>query len=105
MTTKQPATDFVDSSEVCKFIKMKEYFKGSLNVWDRALDGVVHQDVAICALGGLANHLFRLKVRCFKAGNLRAFSYEWVESDYPLSLMGQVCKKFSYFVITYNAIS
>ena len=30
MTPTQPTTDFVDSSEVCSFIKMKGYFKGSI---------------------------------------------------------------------------
>nr|GEW57718.1 DNA mismatch repair protein MSH7 [Tanacetum cinerariifolium] len=84
MTPTQPATDFVDSSEVCSFIKTKGYFKGSPNVWDRALDGVVHQEIAVCALGGLANHLSRLKVRCFRGGNFTSFSYEWVELGYAI---------------------
>ena len=64
LTPAQPATDFVDSSEVSHVIQMKGYFKGSSNAWDRALDGVVHQDIALCALGGLTSHLSRLKVRC-----------------------------------------
>nr|GEW39801.1 DNA mismatch repair protein MSH7 [Tanacetum cinerariifolium] len=61
MTPTQPATDFVDSFEVHNLIKMKGYFKGSSNVWDHALDGVVHQEIALCAFGGLTNHLSRLK--------------------------------------------
>lgn len=63
MTPSVPATDFVDSYEVRNFIQMKGYFKGSSNPWDLALNQVAHQDIALCALGGLSNHLSRLKVR------------------------------------------
>nr|XP_043629130.1 DNA mismatch repair protein MSH7 [Erigeron canadensis] len=62
MTPAQPATDFIDSSEARNFIQLKGYFKGSSNAWDCALDGVLHQDIALCALGGLTNHLSRLKL-------------------------------------------
>ncbi|XP_023736009.1 DNA mismatch repair protein MSH7 [Lactuca sativa] len=62
MTPSVPATDFVDSYEVRTFIQMKGYFKGSSNPWDLALNQVAHQDVALCALGGLSNHLSRLKL-------------------------------------------
>ncbi|KAI7753196.1 hypothetical protein M8C21_012327, partial [Ambrosia artemisiifolia] len=57
LTPAQPFSDFVDSSEVLNVFQLKGYFKGSSNVWDRALDEVVHQDIALYALGGLASHL------------------------------------------------
>ncbi|KAJ0540686.1 putative DNA mismatch repair protein MutS/MSH [Helianthus annuus] len=62
LTPAQPFTDFVDSSEVRNVFQLNGYFKGSSNVWDRALDEVVHQDIALYALGGLTNHLSRLKL-------------------------------------------
>ncbi|KAI3670995.1 hypothetical protein L1987_87641 [Smallanthus sonchifolius] len=62
LTPAQPFSDFVDSSEVRNVFQLKEYFKGSSNVWDHALDEVVHQDIALCALGGLTSHLSRLKL-------------------------------------------
>ncbi|XP_076949725.1 DNA mismatch repair protein MSH7-like [Bidens hawaiensis] len=62
LTPAQPFTDFVDSSEVRNFYQLKGYFRSSSNVWDRALDEVAHQDIALCALGGLTSHLSRLKL-------------------------------------------
>ncbi|KAJ9551139.1 hypothetical protein OSB04_015184 [Centaurea solstitialis] len=74
LTPAQPATDFVDSSEVRHVIQMKGYFKGSFNAWDRALDGVVHQDLALCALGGLTSHLSRLKLDdVLRNGSIRPY--------------------------------
>ena len=58
-------TDFVDASKVRNLIHLKGYFKGSDNSWDHALDGVMHHDLALCALGGLLGHLSRLKVSLF----------------------------------------
>ncbi|RVW47557.1 DNA mismatch repair protein MSH7 [Vitis vinifera] len=55
-------TDFVDASKVRNLIHLKGYFKGSDNSWDHALDGVMHHDLALCALGGLLGHLSRLKL-------------------------------------------
>ncbi|KAJ9688472.1 hypothetical protein PVL29_014237 [Vitis rotundifolia] len=55
-------TDFVDASKVRNLIHLKGYFKGSGNSWDHALDGVMHHDLALCALGGLLGHLSRLKL-------------------------------------------
>lgn len=69
LTPAQPFTDFVDPSEVRNVFQSEGYFKGSSNVWDRALDEVVHQDIALCALGGLTSHLSRLKVRFCRGGN------------------------------------
>ncbi len=58
----QPITDFLDASEVRNLVHLKEYFKGSSNLWDNLLDGVMHHDIALCALGGLISHLSRLMV-------------------------------------------
>ena len=55
-------TDFVDASKVRNLIHLKGYFKGFGNSWDHALDGVMHHDLALCALGGLLGHLSRLKL-------------------------------------------
>ncbi|KAL3535766.1 hypothetical protein ACH5RR_004227 [Cinchona calisaya] len=52
--------DFGNASEVRNFIQMKGYFKKSLNTWDHILEGIMHHDLALCALGGLTNHLSRL---------------------------------------------
>ncbi|GMY35996.1 DNA mismatch repair protein MSH7 isoform X2 [Fagus crenata] len=56
----QPITDFLDASEVRNLVHLKEYFKGSSNLWDNLLNGVMHHDIALCALGGLISHLSRL---------------------------------------------
>ncbi|KAI3709518.1 hypothetical protein L2E82_39280 [Cichorium intybus] len=70
MTPSLP-TDFIDSYEVRNFIQSKGYFKSSLNPWDHALDEVTHQDIALCALGGLSSHLSRLKLDdALKNGNI-----------------------------------
>ncbi|KAK9269014.1 hypothetical protein L1049_000782 [Liquidambar formosana] len=60
LTPVLPVTDFVDASEVRNLIQQKGYFKGSCNSWNNALDGVMHHDLALCALGGLVGHLSRL---------------------------------------------
>ncbi|KAL8239783.1 hypothetical protein R6Q59_016350 [Mikania micrantha] len=75
LTRAQPFTDFVDSSEVRNVFQLKGYFNGSSNVWDRALDEVLHQDIALCALGGLCSHLSRFKLDdALRNGSL--FPYE-----------------------------
>ncbi|XVE54298.1 hypothetical protein DITRI_Ditri03aG0069600 [Diplodiscus trichospermus] len=53
-------TDFLDASEVRNMVQSKGYFKGSPNSYFNALDGVMHHDVALSALGGLISHLSRL---------------------------------------------
>ncbi|XVF34805.1 hypothetical protein REPUB_Repub18cG0090200 [Reevesia pubescens] len=53
-------TDFLDASEVRNMIQSNGYFKGSPNSYINAFDGVLHHDVAVCALGGLVSHLSRL---------------------------------------------
>lgn len=66
----QPLTDFVDASEVKNLIKSKRYFKGSCDFLEYTLDGVMHHDLALCALGGLIGHLSRLKVRLLLGPNI-----------------------------------
>lgn len=51
-----------NGSDVRNVIQLKGYFKGSGNKWDQALEGVMHHDLALCALGGLISHLSRLMV-------------------------------------------
>lgn len=58
----QPDTDFSDASEVKNFIQLKGYFQGSHGWCDHVLGGIAHHDLALQALGGLANHLSRLMV-------------------------------------------
>lgn len=64
LTPTMAATDFLDASEVKNLIQLKGYFKGSLSPWSNALNSVMHQDIAFCALGGLISSLCRLMV-CF----------------------------------------
>ncbi|XP_027173583.1 DNA mismatch repair protein MSH7 [Coffea eugenioides] len=60
MLTPALHADFGNASEVRNFIQLKGYFKESLNRWDHILEGIMHQDLALCALGGLTNHLSRM---------------------------------------------
>ncbi|KAJ4708411.1 DNA mismatch repair protein [Melia azedarach] len=60
LTPTMAATDFLDASEVKNLIQLKGYFKGSLSPWSNALNSVMHQDIAFCALGGLISSLCRL---------------------------------------------
>ncbi|GLT98512.1 hypothetical protein SLE2022_160140 [Rubroshorea leprosula] len=60
LTPALSVTDLLDPSEVRNMIQSKGYFKGSSSLWIHAIDGVMHQDVASCALGGLIGHLSRL---------------------------------------------
>ncbi|XP_022749790.1 DNA mismatch repair protein MSH7-like isoform X2 [Durio zibethinus] len=53
-------SDFLDASEVRNMIQSNGYFKRSPNSYVNGLGGVMHQDVALCALGGLVSHLSRL---------------------------------------------
>ncbi|KAK9102607.1 hypothetical protein Sjap_019861 [Stephania japonica] len=55
-------TDFMDASEVRNLIQAKGYFTGSFGSlgWDSALDSDIHQDLTVCALGGLVSYLSRL---------------------------------------------
>lgn len=61
----QLEADFSDASEVKNFVDLKGYFQGSLHKLNDALSGVVHHDLALHALGGLANHLSRMMVSAF----------------------------------------
>ncbi|KAF9614084.1 hypothetical protein IFM89_015083 [Coptis chinensis] len=60
LTSVLSAMDFLDASGVKELIESKRYFKGSCNTLDVALDGGMHHELAVCALGGLVNHLSRL---------------------------------------------
>ncbi|KAL8507194.1 hypothetical protein ACS0TY_017922 [Phlomoides rotata] len=51
---------FGEALEVGNIIDSNRYFTGSFDSWHRILDGVVHHDLALCALGGLISHLSRL---------------------------------------------
>lgn len=62
LTPVLSATDFVDASEVRNLIQSKRYFIRSSNPLNTALDGIMHHDIALCALGGLIGHLSRLMV-------------------------------------------
>ena len=58
----QPITDSSDAAEVRNLIQLKGYFKGSSNLWNNALDNVMHHDITLSALGGLISYLSRLMV-------------------------------------------
>ncbi|XP_031387597.1 DNA mismatch repair protein MSH7 [Punica granatum] len=60
LTPVLPATAFPDASDVTDSIKSKGYFKRSSILWNLALDGVAHHDLALSAMGGLIDHLSRL---------------------------------------------
>lgn len=60
LTPMQLDANFSDASEVKNFVDLKGYFQGSCHQLDDVLRGVVHHDLALHALGGLANHLSRL---------------------------------------------
>ncbi|KAJ9183975.1 hypothetical protein P3X46_007767 [Hevea brasiliensis] len=60
LTPVPPTSDFLDASEVRNLIQSKGYLRGSSNPWNNALDSVMNHDTALCALGGLIDHLSRL---------------------------------------------
>ncbi|KAL6560884.1 Mismatch repair protein msh3 [Orobanche hederae] len=55
-----PSDFFGEALEVSNIIQSNGYFSRSCDSWHHILDGVVHRDLAICALGGLIGHLSRL---------------------------------------------
>ena len=63
LTPILPGSDFVDASEVRNLIQSKGYFKGCSNTWNGTIDGIMQNEIAVCALGGLIGHLSRLMVR------------------------------------------
>ncbi|KAF2299607.1 hypothetical protein GH714_039282 [Hevea brasiliensis] len=65
LTPVPPTSDFLDASEVRNLIQSKGYLRGSSNPWNNALDSVMNHDTALCALGGLIDHLSRLMVKVF----------------------------------------
>lgn len=60
-----PGTVFIDASEVRKLIESNGYFQRFSSSWASALNDVMQNDLALCALGGLVGHLARLKVHVF----------------------------------------
>ncbi|KAE8735369.1 DNA mismatch repair protein MSH7 [Hibiscus syriacus] len=52
-------TDFLDASEVRNMIQSHGYLKGSPNSYIKAFDGIVHHDIAVCALGGLLESILQ----------------------------------------------
>ncbi|KAG6424168.1 hypothetical protein SASPL_114581 [Salvia splendens] len=66
---------FGDAFEIRSIIDSNKYFAGSSDSWKQVLDGVVHCDLALCALGGLISHLSRLMLNnVIRNGDI--FSYE-----------------------------
>lgn len=65
MTPVLQATRFAAASDVMELIKSKGYFKRSSVLWNLALDGIAHCNLALSALGGLIDHLSRLMVKFF----------------------------------------
>ncbi|GFP94868.1 DNA mismatch repair protein msh7 [Phtheirospermum japonicum] len=55
-----PSDAFGEAPEVRNIIQSNRYFSGSCDSWHHILDGVVHRDLALCALGGLIGHMSRL---------------------------------------------
>ncbi|KAL1563396.1 Mismatch repair protein msh3 [Salvia divinorum] len=66
---------FGDAFEIRSIIDANKYFTGSFDSWNQVLDGVVHCDLALCALGGLISHLSRLLLNDVIC-NGDIFSYE-----------------------------
>ncbi|XP_030516396.2 DNA mismatch repair protein MSH7 isoform X2 [Rhodamnia argentea] len=60
LTPVMPVAGFPNSSDVMDSIQSKDYFKRCSILPNCALDGVVQHDVALCALGGLIDHMSRL---------------------------------------------
>ncbi|KAK8695156.1 hypothetical protein V6N13_000329 [Hibiscus sabdariffa] len=52
-------TDFLDASEVRNMIQSHGYFKGSPNSYINAFDGIMHHDIAVCALGRLLEDILQ----------------------------------------------
>ncbi|KAH6803228.1 MUTS-like protein 7 [Perilla frutescens var. frutescens] len=66
---------FGDALEVRGIIDSNRYFAGSSYSWNQILDGVVHCDLALCALGGLISYLSRMMLNdVIRNGDI--FSYE-----------------------------
>ena len=65
MTPTQPATDFLILLKFVTSLKGQSTLKGSLSVWDRALDGVVHQEIVVCAFWWIYRSFIRPKGNMF----------------------------------------
>ncbi|KAK4479162.1 hypothetical protein RD792_014673 [Penstemon davidsonii] len=55
-----PSDAFGEALEVKNIIESNSYFSRSFNLWHHLIDGVLHHDPALRALGGLISHLSRL---------------------------------------------
>ncbi|KAL2479725.1 DNA mismatch repair protein MSH7 [Abeliophyllum distichum] len=62
LSPAQPGHNFGEVLEVRNLIQSQGYFRGSCIACDHVVDGVVRGDLALCALGGLINHLSRFKL-------------------------------------------
>ncbi|KAL5697258.1 DNA mismatch repair protein msh7 [Ranunculus cassubicifolius] len=60
LTSMLSVTDYLDASGVKELIESNKYFKGSFNTLDIATNGGTHNELAVCALGGIVNHLSRM---------------------------------------------
>lgn len=43
-------------------IQSKAYLKGALNLWNHTNESTFHDDIDLCSLGGLTNHMSSLMV-------------------------------------------
>ncbi|XP_051114394.1 DNA mismatch repair protein MSH7 [Andrographis paniculata] len=70
-----PSDTFGEALEVESTIEKDKHFNGSSNKWNRIVDGIMHRNLALCALGGLISHLKRLMLNdVIRNGDI--FSYE-----------------------------
>jgi len=77
LTALQPGLDFMDASMVFELFQSRGYFKGSFATpWSAAFDGIVHEELATIALGGLVAHLHRMKLDDDLLCNGAVSSYE-----------------------------
>ncbi|CAA7397194.1 unnamed protein product [Spirodela intermedia] len=60
LTPAASSGSLLGASEIHELITSKGYFKGSSLSWSSAVGGERHQDLVICALGVLVDHLSRL---------------------------------------------
>ncbi|XP_020249887.1 DNA mismatch repair protein MSH7 isoform X2 [Asparagus officinalis] len=62
LTPVMPSANFLGPEEVRNLIHSKRFFTGSSSSWTSAFDCATYYDLTICALGGLLEHLSRLKL-------------------------------------------
>ncbi|KAK8914031.1 DNA mismatch repair protein MSH7 [Platanthera zijinensis] len=74
MTPVVPDVGFLDANEVKKMIDSYKYFRGNCNSWTAAIEGEMHYNHVLSALGGLIDHVNRLKL-CDALHNGELLSY------------------------------